>query len=67
MESEEGVTLSNRKIDEINRHYDSAIERIMDPDRHARRLKKLEESPLFAAGKRAFDRMRWQMEEGLPI
>jgi hypothetical protein len=39
----------------------------MDPGKTERELKRIRETPLIAAGIRGFDRLKWQMQEGLDV
>jgi hypothetical protein len=39
----------------------------MDPGRTERKMKAIREDPLIAAGIRGFDRLKWQLEEGIDV
>jgi hypothetical protein len=39
----------------------------MDPKKPEREMEKIRKNPLMAAGLRGFDRLKWQMAEGINI
>ena len=39
----------------------------MDPNKHDRKIEEIKRNPLLAAGSRGFDRLKWQMAEGIDI
>lgn len=67
MESDEGVAKREKLIEEIGRGFDEEIAKITDPfgEQEEIAIEKLMENPLYAAGIRSFERMRWDMESGL--
>lgn len=67
LESKEGIELLNNKIKDISEHFKNTIDEVMDPGRTERKLKAMREDPLIAAGIRGFDRLKWQLEEGIDV
>lgn len=67
LESKEGVAALNEKIRDINSHFDSTIQTIMDPRKTERDMEKIRQDPLMSAGLRGFDRLKWQLQEGLDV
>lgn len=52
------------ELDQINEHYDKAVMKVMDPWRAYREQREFEENPLFAAGMRGLDRLKWDLQAG---
>lgn len=67
MESNEGIELKRREIEEINGFYTSEIDKIMDPGKHDRKMEEIKSNPLLAVGLRGFERLKWQLEEGFDV
>lgn len=51
----------------INQHFDEAIDAIMDPGKHEREMEKIRKDPLMSAGIRGFERLKWNLEEGVEL
>lgn len=52
-------------VDAINKDFDAAMREITDPGYEERKEREMMANPLFAAGVRNFERMRWDLEAGL--
>lgn len=48
----------------INDQFDQAIEKIMDPFKSQREEAAMRANPLFAAGIRGLDRLKWDLKSG---
>jgi hypothetical protein len=59
---QEGLNYRKTEIERINNHFDKAVAFIMDPGKEEREQAMLEANPLFAAGIRAMDNLRWEFE-----
>lgn len=60
LQTEEGISARRDEIERLNAHFDSVIEHIQDPGKAEREQRELEENPLFAAGMRGLDRLKWE-------
>jgi hypothetical protein len=67
LESKEGIELLNARIRDINSRFDGEIQKVKDPKKPERDMEKIRKNPLMAAGLRGFERLKWQMAEGIDI
>lgn len=59
LQSTKGLEARKAEIRQINQHYDDVIDEIMDPGRAEREQRRLEDNPVFAAGIRGLERLKW--------
>lgn len=59
LQSPEGIKVRSDEIEKINQHFDEIIEEIQDPGKAEREQRAIEENPLFSAGIRGLDRLKW--------
>lgn len=50
------------EIERVNDHFNKTVAQIMDPGKEEREQRMLEENPLFAAGMRGLDNLKWEFE-----
>lgn len=62
LQSDKGIEARKAEIDHINQRFQEAIDNVMDPGKAEREQRALEENPLFAAGIRGLDRLRWDFQ-----
>lgn len=60
LESNEGLRARTQEIDQINAHFEEIIGEILDPGKAEREQRQLEENPLFSAGIRGLERLKWE-------
>lgn len=65
MEAENPQKIIEEMVAAINKDFDDARHRITDPGYEERAERQMMANPLFAAGIRNFERMKWDMEAGL--
>jgi hypothetical protein len=53
------MQVRQQEIERTNSHFDQIIENIQDPGKVEREQQALEENPLFSAGIRGLDRLKW--------
>ncbi|MBA2725194.1 MAG: hypothetical protein H0U53_04320 [Actinobacteria bacterium] len=61
-QSKEGLDARRTEIEEVNRHYDEVIDEIRDPGKAEREERAVQDNPLFAAGIRGLDRLKWDLQ-----
>lgn len=61
VESDEGISARKKLIDELNDHFDKAVDAILDPHKSEREDAALRANPLFAAGMRGLEKLKWDM------
>lgn len=59
LQSTKGLEARKTEIKQINQHYDDVVDEIMDPGRAEREQRQLEDNPVFAAGMRGLERLKW--------
>lgn len=59
MQSKEGLEARTQEIERLNGYFDEVIEEIQDPGKAEREQRKLEANPLFSAGIRGLERLKW--------
>lgn len=71
LQSKEGLEARRQEIERLNGYFDEVIQEIQDPGKAEREQRELEANPLFSAGIRGLDRLKWdyigsqQSSEGL--
>lgn len=61
-ELKDGAQLQKDTIQQLNDHFDQAVDAILDPNKAEREQQELEDNPLFAAGMRGLERLKWDIE-----
>ncbi len=64
-EAEDSTKIIEDMVAAINKDFDVAVREIVDPGYEDRKEREMLSNPLFAAGIRSFERMRWDLEAGL--
>ena len=62
LQTDEGIAAVKNLIEEVNAHADDLIDYIIDPERREREEREFRENPLFAAGTRGLERLKWEFE-----
>jgi hypothetical protein len=60
----DGLDIRKNELERINRTFQEAIERVRDPGKEEREQRALESNPLFSAGIRGLERLKWDMFGG---
>lgn len=58
--SKDAMQARKDEIEKLNEHFEDAIAKVDDPDKERREQEAFEQNPLFAAGLRGLDRLRWE-------
>lgn len=62
LQSEQGLNARKETIESINSQFNKMINNIQDPGKNEREDRALRENPLFAAGIRGLDRLKWDFQ-----
>lgn len=60
-QSDKAMAARKDEIERLNEHFDNALDAIMDPGKAAREAEELANNPLFAAGSRGLERLKWDL------
>lgn len=60
-QSEKGLEARKQEMAKVNESFDQAIDNVMDPGKDAREQRMMEENPLFGAGIRGLERLKWDL------
>jgi uncharacterized protein YicC (UPF0701 family) len=67
LQSKEGLQARKQEIEALNEEFDKLIDKILDPFKEKREQEELMANPLFAAGIRGFEKLKWDIRSGALI
>lgn len=61
LKTDKALEVRVESIAALNQHFDEAVEHVRDPGKKEREDRAFRENPLFAAGMRGLDRLKWDL------